>query len=331
MKFKIGYRTLKTALGTALAIMIAKYIGLDNYTSAGILTILCIKVTKKRSLRASWDRILACIIAMFFSCLLFELIGYHPIVIGLMLLVFIPVAVMAGAAEGIVSSSVIMIHIYSAGEVTANLLLNELAIVLIGIGIALIMNLYMPSADAKLEEYQIKIEENFKKIFTEIAAFLRNGDSSWGGEELPETARWLESAKSLASQDVENNLLRNENLYYQYFKIREKQFEIIERVLPSITSIPHQVEQGHLIAEFVEQLSKAVKPGNTSVYYLEKLYRMRTDFQGMELPKTREEFEARAALLHFVNEMEQYLLLKRSFKGLKPINESNQNSSERAD
>jgi len=328
MKFKIGYRTLKTALGTALAIMLAKYFGLDNYTSAGILTILCIKVTKKRSLRASWDRILACIIAMFFSCLLFELIGYHPIVIGLMLLVFIPVAVMAGAAEGIVSSSVIMIHIYSAGQVTGSLLLNELAIVLIGIGIALIMNLYMPSSDAKLEEYQIKIEENFKKIFTEIAVFLRNGDSSWGGEELPETASWLERAKALALQDVENNLLRNENLYYQYFKIREKQFEIIERVLPSITSIPHQVEQGHLIAEFVEQLSKAVKPGNTSVYFLEKLYRMRTEFQGMELPKTREEFEARAALLHFVNEMEQYLLLKRSFKGLKSTNESKQKSSE---
>jgi uncharacterized membrane protein YgaE (UPF0421/DUF939 family) len=328
MKFKIGYRTIKTAFGTALSIILAQYLGLQNFTSAGILTILCIKVTKKRSLRASWDRILACLIAMLFSALFFELIGYQPLVIGLMLLVFIPVAVMAKAAEGIVSSSVIMLHIYSAGQVTSSLLLNELGLVLIGIGIALIMNLYMPSADAKLEEYQIKIEENFKRILTEIVVFLRNGESNWGGEELTETATWLEQAKALASQDVENNLLRNENLYYQYFKIREKQFEIIERVLPSVTSIPHQVEQGHLIAEFVEQLSKAVKPGNTVLYYLEKLYRMRTEFEGMELPKTREEFEARAALLHFVNEMEQYLLLKRSFKGLKTPEETNQNASE---
>lgn len=45
--FKIGYRTLKTALGTALAIYIAQMLGLQNYSAAGIITILCIQVTKK--------------------------------------------------------------------------------------------------------------------------------------------------------------------------------------------------------------------------------------------------------------------------------------------
>ncbi|SEM87913.1 Uncharacterized membrane protein YgaE, UPF0421/DUF939 family [Mesobacillus persicus] len=316
MKFKIGYRTLKTALGTAVSIILAQYIGLQNFTSAGILTILCIKVTKKRSLRASWDRILACVIAMTFSAVFFELIGYHPLVIGLLLLFFIPVAVMARAADGIVSSSVIMLHIYSAGQVTPALIVNELGIVLIGVGVALIMNLYMPSSDDKLEEYQIQIEENFKRIFIEIGRFLRTGDSNWGGVELTETAKLLEKAKALAFQDVENHLLRSENLYYQYFKIREKQFDIIERVLPSVTSMPYQVKQGEMVAEFVEELLKGIKPGNTVLFYLEKLYRLRTEFVDMELPNTREEFEARAALLHFVNEMEQYLLLKRSFKGL---------------
>lgn len=45
--FKIGYRTLKTAIGTTISISIAKLIGLDSFASAGILTILCIKVTRK--------------------------------------------------------------------------------------------------------------------------------------------------------------------------------------------------------------------------------------------------------------------------------------------
>ncbi|MCM3586408.1 aromatic acid exporter family protein [Mesobacillus maritimus] len=328
MKFRIGYRTVKTALGTAIAIILAQYLGLENFTSAGILTILCIKVTKKRSLRASWDRVLACAIAMGLSSLFFEMFGYHPVVIGFMLMVFIPVAVMARAADGIVSSSVIMLHIYSAGQVTFSLLLNELGIVIVGIGVALLMNLYMPSADQQLHKYQIQIEENFKKIFLEIVSFLRNGDSRWDGRELTETADLLEKAKALASQDVENNLMRNENLYYQYFKIREKQFDLIERVLPAVTSIPSIVEQGELIADFMEELSEAVKPGNTVLVYLEKLYRMKTEFETMELPKTREEFEARASLLHFVNEMESYLLLKRSFKGINHKNSMNQNDSE---
>ena len=328
VKFRIGYRTMKTALGTAIAIILAQYLGLENFTSAGILTILCIKVTKKRSLRASWDRVLACAIAMGLSSFFFEMFGYHPVVIGFMLMVFIPVAVMARAADGIVSSSVIMLHIYSAGQVTFSLLLNELGIVFVGIGVALLMNLYMPSADQQLQKYQIQIEENFKKIFLEIVSFLRNGDSRWDGRELTETAELLEKAKALASQDVENNLMRNENLYYQYFKIREKQFDLIERALPAVTSIPSQVEQGELIADFMEELSEAVKPGNTVLVYLEKLYRMKTEFETMELPKTREEFEARASLLHFVNEMERYLLLKRSFKGIDHKNSMNQNDSE---
>ncbi|MBQ9999250.1 aromatic acid exporter family protein, partial [Bacillus subtilis] len=50
--FKIGYRTIKTALGTALAIYISQLLHLQNYASAGIITILCIQITQKRSLQA---------------------------------------------------------------------------------------------------------------------------------------------------------------------------------------------------------------------------------------------------------------------------------------
>ncbi|MBT2660900.1 aromatic acid exporter family protein [Bacillus sp. ISL-45] len=324
VKFRIGYRTLKTALGTAVSIIIAQNLGLENYVSAGILTILCIQVTKKRSLQASWHRFLACIIAMAFSAVFFEGIAYHPIVIGLLLLFFIPTVVMFKAKEGVVTSSVIIMHIYSAEKFTGQLLLNELGIITIGIGVALIMNLYMPSVDNKLEEYQREIEAQFKKIFSEITLYLRKNDSNWDGRELTETATLIEKAKALAIQDVENHFLRDENLYYQYFRIREKQFEIIERVLPSITSIPQHVEQANIVAEFVESLSKGIHPGNTVLIYLEKLMRMKTEFENMELPKTREEFEARAALLHFVNEMEQFLLLKRSFKGLKTSEDKNE-------
>ncbi|MBX9972946.1 aromatic acid exporter family protein [Cytobacillus firmus] len=317
MKYRIGYRTIKTAVGTSISIMIAQMLQLDNFVSAGILTILCIKVTKKKSLRASWDRFFACLMAMAFSSLLFEGIAYHPLVIGLLLLFFIPAAVMVKASDGIVTSSVIILHIYSAGEVSMELLLNELGIIIVGIGVALIANLYMPSLESKLKEYRLEIEENFKIIFDEIVKYLRTHESSWDGREITETMELIDEAKTLAFRDVENHFRRNENLYYHYFKMREKQFEIIERVLPSVTSIALPVEQGEMIADFIEELSEHIHPGNTAIQFLEKLYRMRVSFENMELPKTREEFEARAALLHFVKEMEQYLIIKSSFKGLK--------------
>ena len=37
MKFRIGYRTIKTAVGTAASILIAQQLGLHNFASAGII------------------------------------------------------------------------------------------------------------------------------------------------------------------------------------------------------------------------------------------------------------------------------------------------------
>ena len=98
--------------------------------------------------------------------------------------------------------------------------------------------------------------------------------------------------------------------------MREKQFEIIERVLPIVTSISQTVKQGKMIASFIEEIADHIHAGNTAMMFLDQLAEMRKEFEQMELPKTREEFEIRAALLHFIKEMEQYLLIKRGFNGL---------------
>ncbi|MGZ4161715.1 MAG: aromatic acid exporter family protein, partial [Neobacillus sp.] len=91
------------------------------------------------------------------------------------------------------------------------------------------------------------------------------------------------------------------------------------RVLPIVTSITSTVKQGHMVAEFLEELSENIHPGNTAHIYIEKLRVMKTEFEEMALPKTREEFETRAALLQLVNEMNSYLIIKSSFKGIKEL------------
>jgi uncharacterized membrane protein YgaE (UPF0421/DUF939 family) len=314
--FKIGYRTIKTALGTTIAVMLAEFLQLDNYVSAGIITVLCIKVTKKKSLQSSWARLLACTIAIIFSFIFFEGLMYHPFIIGLLLLVFIPTTVILKATEGIVTSVVIIFHLYTSEKITLQLIGNELMLIIIGIGVALIMNLYMPSLDRKLKNYQQQIEENFGAIFLEIEHYLIDKDRVWDGREIIKTAELISDAKTMAFRDVENHFLRNENTYYHYFKMREKQFEIIERVIPLITSIHTSVEQSQIIAEFIKDLRLHIHPGNTAHKFLVQLLKMRELFENMELPKSREEFEVRAALLHFIKEMESYLIIKSQFKGM---------------
>ncbi|MEW9500345.1 aromatic acid exporter family protein [Jeotgalibacillus marinus] len=313
--FRIGYRTLKTAVGTAIAIILAQAIGLDNYASAGIITILCIQNTKRKSVRVSWSRLVACLIAIGFSFVFFEGIGYSPFVIGLLLLLFIPTTVMLNVKEGIVTSSVIVLHIFIAQEITVSSAFNELAIIIIGVGIALVMNVYMPSVESKLVQFQVEIEENFRRIFLHMAHFLREGDSGWDGIEITHIEKLIKEAKTLAYQDVENHFMRNENHYYLYFTMRQSQFELIERMLPLISSLSTTVEQREMIAGFVEELSDHIHSGNTAILYLTKLYDMKLEFEEMPMPKSRDEFETRAALFQFTREMEVYLQLKQSFRG----------------
>jgi uncharacterized membrane protein YgaE (UPF0421/DUF939 family) len=312
--FKIGYRTLKTAVGASLAIALAQLFGLEFYASAGIITILCIQKTRRQSLLISWQRFLSCFIGIIYGTLFFEFIGYNPVAVALLLLAFIPTVVSLKAQEGIATSSVIILHLYILGEVSLPIIVNEVGIIVIGVGVALLMNAYMPSVEKDLITIQMNIEKNFKEIFWQFAIYLKDGDSSWGGSEITETAQLLSEGKGIALQNIENHLLRYEDKYYHYFKMREKQFEIIERVMPLISTLDETVVQGEKIAAFLEEISRGVVPEKSPIDFLQKLSELQNELKEMELPKNRQEFEIRSALFSFIKEIEQYLIIKKHFR-----------------
>ncbi|MEK3766265.1 MULTISPECIES: aromatic acid exporter family protein [unclassified Solibacillus] len=316
-KFSIGYRTLKTALGASIAIAIAQYFDLQFFTAAGILTILCIQPTKRKSLHAVYTRVVSTLVGMTYAFIFFEIFGYSPIVLGIVLLLFIPTIVSLRVVEGFISSSVIMMHIFLTADFTTDLLLNELGLMAIGFGVGVVINMYMPDIQHGLFYNREKIESLLKKILAEIAVYLRNGDTLWDGKEIIEAAKVIEAGKALAFKDVENHLTRKENIYYVYFDMREKQLEIIERVLPKITTLPVMTEQAPLVAAFIEDLSEHVHSGNTASHFLEKLDKVKEEFAKMPLPNDHETFIAMASLYQFIEEMDAYLVIKQSFKGMK--------------
>ncbi|MCR6110531.1 aromatic acid exporter family protein [Bacillus sp. A301a_S52] len=315
--FKIGYRTLKTALGTAGAVAVAHWLDLDFFASAGIITILCVQKTKRKSVKDSWARFLACLIGMILAVLVFEILGYHPLSIVVLLILFIPTTLILKVQGGIVTSSVINFHIYTVSDLSVNLIVNELALIVIGIGFALLVNMYMPSKQNQLEEMQAKLENYFSKILNEFAKYIRDGDSHWGGQEITEAVSLLEKSKNQAILNLENHIFRYEDVYYHYFKMREKQLDIFERMMPLLTSIEHHVEQADMLADYMEELADGIHPENTAHIYITKLEELKISFKQMPLPTTRDEFEARSALAHLVYELEQYLIIKQQFKPVK--------------
>ncbi|MBO9129746.1 aromatic acid exporter family protein [Bacillus sp. 165] len=313
--YKIGYRTLKTAIGTMLAMTIAEMLHLKFSSSAGILVILCVQNTKRKSLEASIHRFLGCLLVIVFSWVFFEAFGYNPLAIGLLLLFFIPTAVTLHIPEGISTSSVIVMHLYSLKSITWAVVLNEFFILTIGIGMALLVNLYMPSVEKDLKRYQQNIEENFKKLLLEMAAFLRNQNRVWDGRELLETEKLFEEAVPLAFREMENRYRYQDNEYYRYFRMRKQQFEILMRVMPLVAELSCSYQQARMFASFIESVANAIRPSSTGLISLYQLQEMKELFREMPLPQTREEFEIRASLAQLVYEMEQFLIIKGKFKG----------------
>ncbi|MFB4164625.1 aromatic acid exporter family protein [Alteribacillus sp. JSM 102045] len=313
-KWRIGYRTLKTSVGAAIAIFIAQFFQLEFFVSAGIITVLCVSVTKKESLRASWERFIACIIGLGYGSIVFEVAGYHPISIFLLFLIFIPTAVAAGVKRGVVTSVVIMLHLYTYEEVSVDIWINEFLIIVIGIGVALLMNIYMPSAEKTLIWKQVMLEECIETIWKEFASYLRYGDNSWDGKEITEASGLIEEGLGLALKNIDNHFLRHDDYFYHYFKMREKQFDVIESILPFISTLDRTVLQGEKMAVYMEELSQAVTPGNTAGYFLIRLEELREELKQMDLPKSREEFEIRSSLFYILQEIEEYLLIKKRFR-----------------
>ena len=175
--YKIGFRTIKTAVGMALGIIIAKLIGLDNFSSSAILVVLCIKHTKVHSLQAIISRFVSCILILILGSIIFSLLGQNAIVLGLIVLLFIPLTVMIGVQEGIVTSCVILLHVFNAKVIDVHLFVNEVLLLIVGLGIAFLMNMIMPSMDNKLEEYLDKLLYVITHLRQDIIIHRISGDA----------------------------------------------------------------------------------------------------------------------------------------------------------
>lgn len=310
---KIGYRTIKTAIATPIAIFIAQTLGVSNIVAAGILTILCIQPSRKRSVKTAWERLAACLLAIVFSLAFFEILGYSAFSLGLLLFLFIPVTVYLKIDSGILTGTVITLNIFHFGMMNIDFIKEQLLLIIIGIGTGLAVNLYMPSLDKNLQALQKQLEDEFKVILHEIARYIREETMDWQGKEITNVIDILEEADELVKRDKGNQLSRENHLYEQYFTMRSRQFTLLKQMLPIITRIPKRDESSMELALFFSKLSEAVHPGDTSIIYKQQLQDLHQKLEDTPLPETKEVFQSRASLFQLLFLLESYLDLKTNY------------------
>jgi len=311
---KIGYRTMKTAIAAGLAMWIAERLGLDYYVFAAIIAILSIQATRTKSLRSSYERIMASLLAIGVGFVLFELIGYRPVTLVIYFIVFLPLTQRLRLQDGFITSVVILTHLYTEQRLTFDIFINEMLLILVGVGVGLVVNMYMPSLDRDIEETRKNIDSRLASLFYDVAASIETGVFNRHALSLDETERLLMFGKDAALKRMGNAIgRRNDDEDYRYFRMREQQFELLRGIVHNVEDIGLVVPEGKKVAAFLRTVGDNVRPEADATRFLDELHELLIDFRASPLPGSREEFEARSSLLHILQEAEQYLSLKKRF------------------
>lgn len=174
----VGLRTLKTGVGAALAVFIAQLLNLNYGINAGIVVILSLQNTRRKSFQLAAIRISATFFALLIGALVFSVVGFNAVAFGLYLLLFIPFAVRFKLNDGIVPASVLVSHLLGAEDVSLVSLGNEMAQMIIGAGIALILNIYMPGLEKRIKEDLEGIKRTKLELIRNIYKTLENFEFS---------------------------------------------------------------------------------------------------------------------------------------------------------
>ncbi|TDM04314.1 aromatic acid exporter family protein [Macrococcus carouselicus] len=315
--YRIGFRTIKTAAGMAIGVIIAKQLGVINFSSAAILVVLCVKNTKMKSMQAAWARFASCLMGLIFASLVFELLGYYPVVLGLIVLLFIPATVVIGTQEGVVTACVIILHCFNSKGVSLDFILNEILLIIIGLSIALLLNLFMPNRSRELEDYKTNIEQEFQLILSEFSEALKYVDIKLDHRMIAHVQLTIEKAKSVAFMDVENHFGRNDNSYYHYFTMRGEQALLLYRMVGLINNVSRSDQLHQQLSELIHEMSQNISGHDHTAIRLHDLYAIQLQLKDHQLPTSYEAFHSRASAFQLLHELENYLHIKSKFGSLK--------------
>ncbi|MBR2758726.1 MAG: aromatic acid exporter family protein [Exiguobacterium sp.] len=312
---KIGTRTLKTAVAAGIAMLISETIHLDYFVFAAIIAILSIQETRKKSIRASYERVMASLLAIGMGAAMFTLLGYSPVTLTLYFVIFIPLVQQLKLQDGLITSVVILTHLYTEAQFTLELFINELLLIAIGVGVGLVVNMYMPTLDREIERIKENIDRSLAVLFYDVAACVETGVYNNHSMMLIKTRDYLKEGKDLALRRMGNSIgKRNEDMDYLYFRMRERQYDILKRVADNAREITMVVNEAKPVAAFLRRVGDHVNEQADASVFLQELEEMIEHYRkNVPLPTTREEFEVRSSLLNILSDIKRYLILKERY------------------
>ena len=309
MKLKIA----KVIVSAFVALLVAQALNLSTPSAAAIIAILSVMDTKKVSLAATGQRLAAAVLALVIGMGIFAVFGFDVMSFGLYLLCYIPLAYLLKVDIGVAPSTVLVIHLWTQQQLSFELFVNELLLVTIGAGVAILLNWYMPSYRQEIERVREEIEDKMREVLLKMSGFLSIGNGKNDGEVLQLLKEKLNEAREYVRLEAENHLTKEVTYDYQYFEMRRDQSKLLEIMATNLNEFRWDGEEMAILSEMFKQTAQQLAEQNTASQLIDDIEDLLEQFRERPLPQTRREFEKRAQLYQLLRDLKRFVQLKVDF------------------
>lgn len=313
---KILLQALKISIGSSVAICLAQSFELEYAVSAGSITLLTLVTTKLETLKLSLYRLITFGITVVLAGITIGVIESGWVAYGIFVLLLIGICHLLGWQATISVNAVIGTHFLTEKDFGYEFIYNEFLLVLIGISIAVILNLFYDYRHQKngLVSGMRYTEQQLQKVLAELAAYLTGRAMQrnvW--DDICRLEREIEEFVRDACEYQDNTFQSHPGYYIDYFEMRLKQCGILHNLHYEIKKIRSMPRQAKIISDYIMDMTPYVVETNSAEEQIRKLEQICREMKEEPLPATREEFEGRAMLYHILMDLEEFLIFKKRF------------------
>lgn len=311
-------KVMKLSLGNIFAIIIASLFELQYSIVAGVITLLVVKDTKKETLKGALSKLLGFILCTVYSYICFRLFGYNLFAFSLYILITITTCFALKITGVIAMCVVIASHYLLQGSMSTYWVLNETGLFIIGAGIGIVINMYMPSNFHKIHTGQQELQEQVSLILMDIANIISNPDKDVSFQHnLDRLNKLINNSTKAAYENINNNLLSDTKYFLEHMEIIKNQRDILNNLYRFVSQLNYVPSQGFIISEFINKVGNTSFESDTVNNLLNDLDNIYKDMKIQPLPKDREEFENRAILFLCIIELRKYLVNRKNAQFLR--------------
>lgn len=313
---KILLLAFKIGIGGSLAYYVAEILHLQYASSAGIIALLTLQTTKWETLKLSGRRVLTYLVTVGVCGLLCTIFHTTWIEYGIYLFLLVVITELLGWRSVVSVNAVIGAHLISANDFSYEFFMNEFLLVIIGITIAIILNLFhlYDAHESGIIKAMRHVEQQMKEILQEMSGYLyyqQIGKPVW--DDIVDLEAHLEEYLDLAHEFQNNTFVSHPEYYINYFRMRKEQCDSLQNMHGQLSKIRTMPEEAYIVSDFIAEMAEHVTEMNDPQALIEKLQKTVDHIGDGKLPETREEFENKALLYHMLMDLEEFLMFKKQF------------------